>query len=355
MTTNIDQPYAYRRRELIEPDWTRLPGWRDVTAEQWADAQWQRAHCVKNVAQLRALMGDLLEDRFYADLERDQAERATMSMLVPPQMMNTMVPEHRRRHALGRRRVHRGVLRRPGAQLHAPGLLRPSHRLAEPPVRDARQPARARHVGRRGAHPPLPHQGARRDAADVPAVLRPLHADGPRRQLDAAVHQAQAGRQAGRPLRRDARLPAPLPRGARRRRLRRRRGQHAVEEPRGVPRQAARGRQHPRHPARHQGADGPAPALAAGRRRRGRGPRLRQGPLARCVAGHPHPRQQRPVGHPARREGRPGDARRRRARRAQPGRADARGQRLPQGAARPLLRAPGRGVDHARTTSTCAT
>ena len=26
MTTMIDQPYAYRRRELIEPDWTRLPG-----------------------------------------------------------------------------------------------------------------------------------------------------------------------------------------------------------------------------------------------------------------------------------------------------------------------------------------
>src|SRR6476659_10399107 len=92
MTTNIDQPYAYRRRELIEPDWTRLPGWHDVTAEQWADAQWQRAHCVKNVAQLRALMGDLLQDRFYADLERDQAERATMSMLVPPQMLNTLTP-----------------------------------------------------------------------------------------------------------------------------------------------------------------------------------------------------------------------------------------------------------------------
>ena len=26
------------------------PGWRDVTAEQWRSAQWQRAHCVKNVA-----------------------------------------------------------------------------------------------------------------------------------------------------------------------------------------------------------------------------------------------------------------------------------------------------------------
>ena len=92
METMIDQPYAYLRRELTEPDWTRLPGYRDATPEQWRDAQWQRAHCVKNVAQLRVLMGDLLEDRFYEDLERDQAERATMSMLVPPQMMNTMVP-----------------------------------------------------------------------------------------------------------------------------------------------------------------------------------------------------------------------------------------------------------------------
>ena len=87
-----EQPYAYRRTELVEPDWTRLPGWVDVTAEQWADAQWQRAHCVKNLKQLRDVMGDLLEDRYYADLERDQAERATMSMLIPPQMVNTIVP-----------------------------------------------------------------------------------------------------------------------------------------------------------------------------------------------------------------------------------------------------------------------
>ncbi|MDP3969448.1 MAG: lysine 2,3-aminomutase [Nocardioides sp.] len=86
------QPYAYERRALVEPDWTRLPGWRDVTVEEWRSVQWQRAHCVKNVAQLRALWGDLVDERFYADLERDQRERATMSMLVPPQMMNTIAP-----------------------------------------------------------------------------------------------------------------------------------------------------------------------------------------------------------------------------------------------------------------------
>jgi KamA family protein len=89
----VDQPYAYRRRELVEPDWRRLPGWREVTGEDWESAQWQRAHCVKNVKQLREVYGDLLEERFYADLERDQAERATMSILLPPQMVNTMVPE----------------------------------------------------------------------------------------------------------------------------------------------------------------------------------------------------------------------------------------------------------------------
>ena len=88
----MDQPYVYRSRELVEPDWRRLPGWRDVTSEDWESAQWQRAHCVKTVRQLRDVFGDLLSDSFYADVERDQAERATMSILLPPQMVNTMVP-----------------------------------------------------------------------------------------------------------------------------------------------------------------------------------------------------------------------------------------------------------------------
>jgi len=86
------QPYAYQRRELAEPDWRRFPGWAQVTAAEWESAQWQRAHCVKNARQLRQLTGPGLDERFFADLERDQRERATMSMLIPPQMLNTMVP-----------------------------------------------------------------------------------------------------------------------------------------------------------------------------------------------------------------------------------------------------------------------
>jgi lysine 2,3-aminomutase len=87
-----NQPYEYVRRELVEPDWRRFPGWRDVTEAQWRDAQWQRVHCVKNIKQLKALMGDRLDERFYVDLAKDQEQLATMSMLVPPQMINTMIP-----------------------------------------------------------------------------------------------------------------------------------------------------------------------------------------------------------------------------------------------------------------------
>ncbi|WP_016697469.1 KamA family radical SAM protein [Actinoalloteichus spitiensis] len=88
-----EQPYEYVRRELVEPDWRRFPGWRDVTADQWRDAQWQRVNCVRNTRQLRRVMGELLTDRFYADLEADHREMATMSMLLPPQMINTMARE----------------------------------------------------------------------------------------------------------------------------------------------------------------------------------------------------------------------------------------------------------------------
>jgi lysine 2,3-aminomutase len=86
------QPYDYRRTQLVEPDWRRFPGWSQVTEAQWRDAQWQRVNCVKNIKQLRAVLGDLLDERFYADLADDQANTATMSMLLPPQMLNTMVP-----------------------------------------------------------------------------------------------------------------------------------------------------------------------------------------------------------------------------------------------------------------------
>jgi lysine 2,3-aminomutase len=86
-----EQPFRYPlEREFVEPDWRRLPGYRDVTVEQWESAQWQRAHSVKNLKELKEALGEHLTDELAADIQRDMFERATMSMLLPPQMLNTM-------------------------------------------------------------------------------------------------------------------------------------------------------------------------------------------------------------------------------------------------------------------------
>ncbi len=86
-----EQPFEYPlRREYVEPDWTRLPGYAEVTRQEWESAKWQRSHSVKSVAEFKRVCGDHLDDELCADIKRDQRERATMSMLIPPQMINTM-------------------------------------------------------------------------------------------------------------------------------------------------------------------------------------------------------------------------------------------------------------------------
>ena len=85
------QPFKYPlEREFTEPDWTRLAGYRNVSPADWESALWQRRHTVKNLRELKAALGPLLPDDLLASIDRDQRERATMSLLLPPQMINTM-------------------------------------------------------------------------------------------------------------------------------------------------------------------------------------------------------------------------------------------------------------------------
>ncbi len=90
-TGPAQQPFSYpTRKEFVEPDWRRIPAYKDVTAAEWESSVWQRKHTVKNLKELRATLGHLLPDDLAASIEVDQKERATMSILVPPQMLNTM-------------------------------------------------------------------------------------------------------------------------------------------------------------------------------------------------------------------------------------------------------------------------
>ena len=85
------QPFKYPlQRQFVEPDWTRLPGYRNVSQADWESALWQRQHSVKNVKELKAVYGSLLSDDLVEEILEDQKRFATMSMLIPPQMINTM-------------------------------------------------------------------------------------------------------------------------------------------------------------------------------------------------------------------------------------------------------------------------
>jgi len=85
------QPFKYPLdRQFVEPDWTRIPAYKDVTVAEWESALWQRKNTVKTLKELQTVLAVLMPADLMESMERDQRERATMSILVPPQMINTM-------------------------------------------------------------------------------------------------------------------------------------------------------------------------------------------------------------------------------------------------------------------------
>jgi lysine 2,3-aminomutase len=91
LAPGTSQPFKYPlERQFVEPDWTRIPGYRSVTKAEWETALWQRKHTIKNLKELKAALGALLPESLAASIERDQRERATMSILLTPHMVNTM-------------------------------------------------------------------------------------------------------------------------------------------------------------------------------------------------------------------------------------------------------------------------
>ncbi len=86
-----EQPFKYPLdRPFEEPDWRRFPGWKDVSPTDWESALWQRRNSVKNLADLKKVLGPHLPDDLAESIEKDQREQATMSLLVPPQLLNVM-------------------------------------------------------------------------------------------------------------------------------------------------------------------------------------------------------------------------------------------------------------------------
>ena len=221
-----------------------------------------------------------------------------------------------------------------------PAFDGPAHRLAQPPQGQPRQPARSGHVGGRGADPPLPDQGAGGAAPHLPAVLRPLHPHGPGGQRRAPGGEAQFDIAPEGPLRsRSSSTCARRPPCATW-------WSPAATSP-TCPSSSSSRSSARCWTSRTSGTSAwpakglmaiPA-ALPAGQRAAGAGAAGEEGDRARRGPRAPHPRQPRPAGHAAGGQGRAQAARHGLPRRAQPGRAAARGERHAEGPARALLHA----------------
>ncbi|HEY7502791.1 MAG TPA: hypothetical protein VH700_01735 [Gemmatimonadales bacterium] len=61
-----------------------------MSRADWESATWQRRHTIKNLREFKAALGNLLPDDLADSICLDQERRATMSMLIPPHMINTM-------------------------------------------------------------------------------------------------------------------------------------------------------------------------------------------------------------------------------------------------------------------------
>ena len=87
----IGQPMPYPPAlDYVEPDWNRIPGFKGVSVQDWENATWQRKNTVKNLREFKQVLGHLLPDDLADSIARDHELRATMSMLIPPHMINTM-------------------------------------------------------------------------------------------------------------------------------------------------------------------------------------------------------------------------------------------------------------------------
>jgi lysine 2,3-aminomutase len=63
--------------------WRAIPGWKDVTREQFADHHWQSKNSITRLKQLKTLLGDRIEDDLLNDIEQG-IHKATMNVRITP-------------------------------------------------------------------------------------------------------------------------------------------------------------------------------------------------------------------------------------------------------------------------------
>ena len=87
--------------ELVEPDWRRIPGYRNVTRTEWENAKWQRMNGIEikfdpktgrllGLDGLKRVFGSYISDSLVESIAEDQMRTANMQIRFPAHTVNTM-------------------------------------------------------------------------------------------------------------------------------------------------------------------------------------------------------------------------------------------------------------------------
>lgn len=71
------------RRFSDDEFWRAIPGWENVSREQFGDHHWQSKNSILRLKQVKPLLGDRIDDSFLADIERG-IHLATMNVRITP-------------------------------------------------------------------------------------------------------------------------------------------------------------------------------------------------------------------------------------------------------------------------------
>ena len=78
----------FQHRELRSDDfWRRIPAYRDLKADDFHDHRFQVRNCVTSLRKFRDVIGQMVPDSFFRDLE-DGLSRSTMSMRISPYILS---------------------------------------------------------------------------------------------------------------------------------------------------------------------------------------------------------------------------------------------------------------------------
>ena len=85
---------SIEHREFNDEEfWKEIPGWKNVTRDEFGDHHWQSKSSIRKLSQVKEILGDRINDRFIADIEA-ALKIAPMNIRITPYVFSLIDWDH---------------------------------------------------------------------------------------------------------------------------------------------------------------------------------------------------------------------------------------------------------------------